>query len=208
LYKAARLAGEPTPNWHHLQRIGIFLALCPRFQNAARPRWQESFDSHKRFGYSALTISANLVILNGGNQQECPSTLPFPRMCVVGCAFPHFHESGFRAERWHPHRRFWRFLGIFLVVGLICYIYFALALQTIAQKTNTPNAWFAWIPIAIAKKPLWRFLLFLLPIVNLVVTVLVLMAVAEARNKPNWRGILTLVPVANLIVPAELAWSD
>lgn len=107
------------------------------------------------------------------------------------------------------------FLAVFVVIGLGLYIYFALALQTIAQKTNTPNAWFAWIPLVnvvlmltIAKKPLWWLLLFLIPIVNIVVSVLVWMAVAEARNKPNWWGILTLVPVANLIVPGYLAWSD
>jgi hypothetical protein len=41
------------------------------------------------------------------------------------------------------------------------YIYMSMALMTIATKTNTPNGWLAWIPIAniflmlqIARKPL------------------------------------------------------
>ena len=106
-------------------------------------------------------------------------------------------------------------LFFFVLCGLAAYIYISLALQTIANKTNTPNAWLAWIPIAniivmlsVAKKPLWWFILFLVPLVNIVVAVMVWMAMAEARGKPGWWGILTIVPVANLIVPGVLAWSD
>jgi hypothetical protein len=106
----------------------------------------------------------------------------------------------------------------FLFVGIIfiaAYIYMALALQTIAQKTNTENPWLAWIPIAnlilminIARKPLWWVVLFFIPLVNLVILIIIWMGIAEARNKPSWWGILLIVPVANLIVPGYLAWSD
>jgi hypothetical protein len=102
-----------------------------------------------------------------------------------------------------------------LVVGLALYVYMALALQTIATKTGTPNAWLAWIPIAnlflmltIAKKPLWWFLLCFIPLVNLAIVIIVWMAVAEARGKPNWWGILIIVPFLNLVVPGYLAWTD
>lgn len=102
-----------------------------------------------------------------------------------------------------------------VVLGLAFYAYFALALQTIAAKTNTPNTWLAWIPIAncflllsVAKKPMWWFILILIPLVNIVITVIVWMAVAEARGKPNWWGILTLVPAVNIVVPGVLAWAD
>jgi hypothetical protein len=101
------------------------------------------------------------------------------------------------------------------VCALAAYIYMALALQTIATKTMTANAWLAWVPIAnlvlmlqVAKKPLWWFLLFLIPVVNIVVSIMVWMAVAEARQKPNWWGILMIVPVVNMVVPGYLAWSD
>jgi hypothetical protein len=104
---------------------------------------------------------------------------------------------------------------IIVVFGLAAYVYMALALQTIATKTSTPNGWLAWIPIAniflmlsVAKKPMWWFLLFLIPLVNIVIAVMVWMAVAEARHKPNWWGILTIVPGVNLVVPGYLAWSD
>lgn len=100
-------------------------------------------------------------------------------------------------------------------VFLVGYVYMALALQTIATKTSTPNEWLAWIPIAnaflmlaIAKKPLWWFLLFLIPLVNIVIAIMVWMGIAEARQKPNWWGVLMIVPIANLVVPGYLAWAD
>jgi hypothetical protein len=106
-------------------------------------------------------------------------------------------------------------LLIFCIFFLVMYVYHALALQTIATKTNTENPWFAWIPIAnlilmlnIAKKPIWWILLFLIPLVNIAIIIIVWMGIAEARNKPNWWGILLIVPGVNLIVPGYLAWSD
>ena len=106
-------------------------------------------------------------------------------------------------------------LFVFLVFFLVYYVYLALALQAIAKKTNTQDAWWAWIPILnillmlnIAKKPLWWILLLFIPLVNFVIGVIVWMGVAEARGKPNWWGILMIVPVANFIVPGYLAWSD
>jgi magnesium-transporting ATPase (P-type) len=106
-------------------------------------------------------------------------------------------------------------LFVVLAVCAAMYIYVALALQTIAKKTNTENAWMAWIPIAniflalmVAKKPLWWFILFLIPLVNVVMWILVWMGIAEARSKPNWWGIMVIVPVMNVIMPGYLAWSD
>lgn len=102
-----------------------------------------------------------------------------------------------------------------LVTCAAVYIYMALALQTIATKTSTANGWLAWIPIAnlilmlnVAKKPLWWIVLFIIPLVNIVIAIMVWMAVAEARGKPNWWGVLVIVPVANIVVPGYLAWSD
>jgi len=107
------------------------------------------------------------------------------------------------------------FMFIFLIFCLVMYVYVALALQTIAQKTDTENAWLAWIPIAnivlmlnIAKKPIWWIILFFIPLVGIVMYILVWMGIAEERGKPNWWGILLIVPVVNLIVPGYLAWSE
>jgi Family of unknown function (DUF5684) len=107
------------------------------------------------------------------------------------------------------------FFTIFLIMMLAMYVYMALTLQTIATKTNTENPWLAWIPIVnlvlllnIAKKPIWWFILLLIPLVGIVVAIIVWMGVAEARGKPNWWGILLIVPVIGIIVPGYLAWSD
>jgi uncharacterized protein DUF5684 len=106
---------------------------------------------------------------------------------------------------------------LFFIVGcaLLGYIYISLALQTIATKTGTLNGWLAWIPIAniilmlnIAKKPIWWFILCLIPVVNLVMIVMIWMGVAEARHKPNWWGVMMIVPLVNFVVPGYLAWSD
>ena len=102
-----------------------------------------------------------------------------------------------------------------MIFAAAMYVYVALALQTIAQKTGTENAWWAWVPIInivlmlnIAKKPVWWLILFLIPLVNLIIIIIVWMAIAEARGKPSWWGILFIVPVAQLIVPGYLAWAD
>lgn len=104
---------------------------------------------------------------------------------------------------------------VFLVIFAAFYVYFALALSTIAKKTNTPNPWWGWVPILqillmlnVAKKPLWWLVLCFVPFVNIVILIIVWMGVAEARGKPNWWGILMIVPVVGIIVPGYLAWAD
>jgi len=113
------------------------------------------------------------------------------------------------------------FFIFMLIIGLALYVYYAICLMKIAQKTNTDNAWFAWIPILnfilmikIAKRPLWwalSLLLVFIPFVNLlliVVSVIIWMDIAKALNKPNWLGILIIVPIANLVLPGYLAFSN
>lgn len=104
---------------------------------------------------------------------------------------------------------------VFCIFVVAAYVYTSLALQTIANKTNTQNAWLAWIPIAnvflmiqIAKKPIWWIILCLIPLVNIIILIVIWMGIAEARGKPSWWGILMIVPIANLIVPGYLAWAD
>ncbi|HPD55381.1 MAG TPA: zinc ribbon domain-containing protein [Candidatus Paceibacterota bacterium] len=123
----------------------------------------------------------------------------------VGKGFPSM-ISGILFSGW----RFW----LSLALMIIFYIYFAICLQTLAKKTNTSNGWLAWIPVAnvflmiqIAQKPLWWFILLLIPIVNIVIGVILWMKIAERRGKPNWVGILIIVPVVGIIIPSYLAFS-
>ena len=101
------------------------------------------------------------------------------------------------------------------LIWLVVYAYMALCLQFIAKKTNTPNGWMAWIPIAniilmlqIAKLPLWYIVLFLIPIANIVVAFIVWIKILEVMGKPTWWVILImLVPVVNFIILGILAFS-
>lgn len=99
-------------------------------------------------------------------------------------------------------------------LSIASYVYFAVCLQVIANKTDTKNGWLAWIPIAnvylmckIAEKPWWWLLLCLIPIANVVFMVILWMNIAEARDKKRWLGILMIVPIANYVVPGHLAFS-
>ena len=83
------------------------------------------------------------------------------------------------------------FSGLWSLVSLAVYAYVAFCLYTIAKKTNTENPWLAWIPIA-----------------NIVLAILVVWKIAEARNKPGWLGILLIVPIANLVIFGIIAFAD
>lgn len=106
-----------------------------------------------------------------------------------------------------------------IVFALVFYVFFAFCLAMIAKKTGRPfgNSFImALIPIAnvilmlqIAGKPWWWILLMLVPVVNLVITIIVWMKIAEARGKPGWWGIIMgLVPFVNLIFFLILAFGE
>jgi len=93
------------------------------------------------------------------------------------------------------------------------YVYSALTLMLIAKKTNTANAWMGWVPIAnlylavkVAGKSLIWFIMFFLPFLNIVATVVVWAAISEKRGKPAWWGLLMLVPIANVVIMGILAF--
>ena len=105
--------------------------------------------------------------------------------------------------------------GLYLFFFALFYIYLAICLQVLAKKTGTGNGWMAWVPIAdifllinIAQKPLWWFLLLLIPIVNIVIGIVLWMAIAERRGKENWFGILIIIPVVGIFIPGYLAFFD
>jgi len=114
------------------------------------------------------------------------------------------------------------FSGIWLFLWLPLYIYMAWALMVIAQKTNTPNPWLAWIPIGnlylmtqIAGVPWWTILVFLLmfiPVLNLGILAVYIWwwwKICEKRGMPQWYGVLaalTFIPLVPLIFIGIIAW--
>lgn len=105
--------------------------------------------------------------------------------------------------------------GLWLLIMLAIYAFIAYSFQTIANKTGTPNGWFAWIPILnlvlllqIAKKPVWWIILFIIPLVNIVIYIITLAGVCQARGKSGWLVLGFFVPVVNLGVIGYLAFAD
>ena len=99
-------------------------------------------------------------------------------------------------------------------LSIIVYIWIALCVQMIAKKTDTPNEWLAWIPIAnlyllckIAGRSGWWTIGFFVPLLNVILIILWWWTVAEKRNKPGWLGMLMFIPVVNIIVISFLALS-
>ena len=108
------------------------------------------------------------------------------------------------------------FTTLMYLAGLLIFLYFALCLQVIGKKTNTPDDWLAWIPfvnlyymIRISGKP-DRWVLFLfVPFWNLFLLAQVWDAIIEKRRgQPSTDGWLLLIPVLNYLVLTRLAFVD
>lgn len=111
-------------------------------------------------------------------------------------------------------------LTAFLMVVAV-YVYSALAIMTLAKKTNTPNAWLAWIPLAnlflvanIAGIHWWTALVVLLaswiPLIGQLAALAIIVwwfwKISEKRNFAGPLALLMIVPLANLIYVGVLAW--
>lgn len=97
---------------------------------------------------------------------------------------------------------------------IIAYVWWGICTHIIADKTGTPNPWLAWIPIAniylmckIADMSGWWTIVFFIPLVNIVITIVVWMKIAEALIMPNWLGILMFIPYLNYVIIAVLAFA-
>ncbi|MFW6015537.1 MAG: hypothetical protein ACOCRK_03805 [bacterium] len=110
---------------------------------------------------------------------------------------------------------------VFILIMLVIYIYMAIALMKIADRTGTPNGWFAFIPFLNiylltqigGVSGLWTLSIFLIIIPYLGIPVIIVVfafffwKVAEARNRPGWWGIIiAIVPIVNLAMIFILAW--
>ena len=114
-------------------------------------------------------------------------------------------------------------LGIFMVLIFIAiYVYYAISLMTIANKTKTELPWLAWIPIAnvylmtqiAGLNGLWTLavLLPLIPFIGSIAFMAIYIwwwwRIAEKRSFPGWLSILFLIPVVNLVIIGVFAWAE
>lgn len=104
-------------------------------------------------------------------------------------------------------------MAVMWIVVLVLYVYMAICLYKIAKKQNAENPWFAWIPllnailiIQIAKRPIWWIVLMMIPLVNIVISIVVMIDFLKVLGKPAWWVILMMIPVVNLVVWGILAF--
>lgn len=96
---------------------------------------------------------------------------------------------------------------IWIGVYLFCAYCIARLAVRLGMEFKSSFIW-ALIPIAniflllkLAAKPMWWFLLFLIPIVNLVAMILLWMSLVERLGKPAWWGVvIALVPIVNIVL--------
>lgn len=108
------------------------------------------------------------------------------------------------------------FFGIVFFFILAFYAYVSICLYRIAQRTKTEDPVLAWIPVAnlylltkIGQKPGWWMILLLIPIVNIVFSIILWSRIAVRMGKPDWWGIiLGLVPILNFVFMGLLAFGE
>lgn len=108
-----------------------------------------------------------------------------------------------------------------LIFVLAMYVFGALALMAIANKTKTDNAWLAWIPIAnfylitqMAGQSGWWtlallgiFIPFFGSLAVIGISIWFFWIIAERINMPGWTSILLLIPIVNFAIIGIYAWS-
>jgi hypothetical protein len=118
---------------------------------------------------------------------------------------------------------------VLIILALAAYVYSALTLMIVAQKTGTEKAWLAWVPIGnlylmskIAEMHWWPILLMLatpIPLLGTIAstvfsifTMVWTWKICEARGREGWWAILTLVPMIGWlwspIMWGLLAWGE
>jgi len=105
----------------------------------------------------------------------------------------------------------WAALGITLLI----YFFYCYCCMLICRKTGNAPGIMVWLPV-LQVFPLlraagmsgWWFLAFLVPVLNLVPSILWPLRIAKARGKSIWVGILLFLPVVSLFAFLYLAFSD
>jgi hypothetical protein len=89
---------------------------------------------------------------------------------------------------------------IVLIVFVAFYVYFSYSQYLMAKKTGVSDPWMAWFPILnlyilikTAGKPGWWFFLFLIPLLNIVMSFVVWYNTALRLNKSGGLGILVAI---------------
>jgi hypothetical protein len=101
----------------------------------------------------------------------------------------------------------------FWIITFAVYFYFAFAQYKIAEKIGTPNAWFSFVPILnlvlliqMAQRPMWWFILLLVPVINVICYAIIWMDVAKNSGSSPVLGFCNIIPFLNLITIGMMAF--
>ena len=105
-------------------------------------------------------------------------------------------------------------IGWLIILGVWCY--FGYCMYKMAQKCGQgDSAWWGFVPILntfllikMAEKPMWWFLLCLVPVVNLVAFFALWIGAAKNCGSSAVWGVLALLPVINFVAWGVLAFSS
>ena len=102
-----------------------------------------------------------------------------------------------------------------LLIALALYLFFCFCGKRICQKAGRDPGALIWIPILqlipllqAAGMAAWMIVLFLIPLVNLVLGVMMWAKICVALGKSPWLVILMFVPLVNLVFIPYLAFAD
>lgn len=102
-----------------------------------------------------------------------------------------------------------------MFIGLIAYLFYGFCMYKIFQKAGRQDAWAAFIPIYntivlldIVKKPIWWFLLFCIPLVNLYAIWVVYDRLAKGFGKETPLYTILIILFAFIFIPVLGLGSD
>jgi hypothetical protein len=109
-------------------------------------------------------------------------------------------------------------LSFFLIAGavlLVGHLFFSFCSMLICRKTGNEPGVMVWLPLvqvipllrAANMSPAWLIAL-LLPVLNIVASIVWCVKIVDARNKSPWLVVAFLLPVTNLLAFLYLAFSD
>jgi hypothetical protein len=104
-----------------------------------------------------------------------------------------------------------------IIIGVLLVLYFAYCycLKRIVEKCGAEPGLLIWIPLFNIIRLLqagglsgWLFILFFIPVVNLVVSCYMWVKICQARGKSGWLVIMIFIPLLDLFFIPYLAFSE
>lgn len=94
------------------------------------------------------------------------------------------------------------------IVSVAFYVYYSYCLYTLAERFSAPRSWMACVPavnifypITVAARPLWWYLTYFVPGLNVIMAGFTWTAIAKRSGAPAWTGLLIFVPILNFFLP-------